>query len=239
MVGEWMMNPIKIPWFRHPGPSWSLFYLVRGGSRPNLTEGFLSVAMGFTAFGEHTGAGHNHYIVVPFGGKITRFRGPRVITVYPAVPFYGKTIGYRTHTTSLLVGDYLRMDPNGGGMDDEPDQDPMVPSSWAIVVPVLFSQRRHIGLFEKTVQIISIFEMIGIADGGGMDDEPDQDPMVPSSWAIVVPVLFSQRRKSTKPDRRILVGSHGLHRLRVSYRLGVECLFAAKPSVIGHIPHPY
>ncbi|KAL0923924.1 hypothetical protein M5K25_004712 [Dendrobium thyrsiflorum] len=46
MVGEWMMDPIKIPWFRHPGPSWSLVYLVRGGSRPNLTEGSLSAAMG-------------------------------------------------------------------------------------------------------------------------------------------------------------------------------------------------
>ncbi|KAL0908800.1 hypothetical protein M5K25_023309 [Dendrobium thyrsiflorum] len=46
MVGEWMMDPIKIPWFRRPGPSWSLVYLVRGGSRPNLTEGSLSAAMG-------------------------------------------------------------------------------------------------------------------------------------------------------------------------------------------------
>ncbi|KAL0904340.1 hypothetical protein M5K25_026432 [Dendrobium thyrsiflorum] len=46
MVGEWMMDPIKIPWFRHPGSSWSLVYLVRGGSRPNLTEGSLSAAMG-------------------------------------------------------------------------------------------------------------------------------------------------------------------------------------------------
>ncbi|KAL0916244.1 hypothetical protein M5K25_013737 [Dendrobium thyrsiflorum] len=46
MVGEWMMDPIKIPWFRHPGSSWSLAYLVRGGSRPNLTEGSLSAAMG-------------------------------------------------------------------------------------------------------------------------------------------------------------------------------------------------
>ncbi|KAL0907721.1 hypothetical protein M5K25_022152 [Dendrobium thyrsiflorum] len=46
MEGEWMMDPIKIPWFRRPGPSWSLVYLVRGGSRPNLTEGSLSAAMG-------------------------------------------------------------------------------------------------------------------------------------------------------------------------------------------------
>ncbi|PKU67099.1 hypothetical protein MA16_Dca008888 [Dendrobium catenatum] len=41
-----MMDPIKIPWFRRPGPSWSLVYLVRGGSQPNLTEGSLSAAMG-------------------------------------------------------------------------------------------------------------------------------------------------------------------------------------------------
>ncbi|PKU66241.1 hypothetical protein MA16_Dca014091 [Dendrobium catenatum] len=32
------------------------------------------------------------------------------------------------------------------------------------------------------------------ADGRGMDDGPDQDPMIPSSWAIVVPGLLSQRR---------------------------------------------
>ncbi|KAL0923061.1 hypothetical protein M5K25_007106 [Dendrobium thyrsiflorum] len=76
MVGEWMMDPIKIPWFRHPGPSWSLVYLVRGGSRPNLTEGSLSAAMGFDAIGEHTGAGHNHNIVMPFGGKSPGSEGP-------------------------------------------------------------------------------------------------------------------------------------------------------------------
>ncbi|PKU87839.1 hypothetical protein MA16_Dca017611 [Dendrobium catenatum] len=74
-----MMGPIKIPWFRRPGPSWSLIYLVRGG---------------FDANKERIGSGHNRYIVVPFGGKTTRFRGPRVvITVYPAVPFGGKTTG--------------------------------------------------------------------------------------------------------------------------------------------------
>ncbi|KAL0923229.1 hypothetical protein M5K25_007274 [Dendrobium thyrsiflorum] len=56
------------------------------------------------------------------------------------------------------------------------------------------------------------------ADGGGMDDGPNQDPMVPSSRAIVVPGLLSQRRYSTQPDRRILVGSHGLLRPRVPCR---------------------
>ncbi|KAL0916216.1 hypothetical protein M5K25_013708 [Dendrobium thyrsiflorum] len=76
MVGEWMIDPIKIPWFRHPGPSWSLVNLVRGGSRPNLTEGSLSVAMGFDAIGEHTGAGHNRNIVMPFGGESPGSEGP-------------------------------------------------------------------------------------------------------------------------------------------------------------------
>ncbi|KAL0910013.1 hypothetical protein M5K25_020934 [Dendrobium thyrsiflorum] len=87
MVGEWMMDPIKIPWFRHPGPSWSLVYLVRGVSRPNLTEGSLSAAMGcfvqgyhvdrgFDAIGEHTGAGHNRNIVMPFGGESPGSEGP-------------------------------------------------------------------------------------------------------------------------------------------------------------------
>ncbi|KAL0921498.1 hypothetical protein M5K25_008576 [Dendrobium thyrsiflorum] len=76
MVGEWMMDPIKIPWFRRPESSWSLVYLVRGGSRPNLTEGSSSTAMGFDAIGEHTGAGHNHNIVMPFGGKSPGSEGP-------------------------------------------------------------------------------------------------------------------------------------------------------------------
>ncbi|KAL0917837.1 hypothetical protein M5K25_012934 [Dendrobium thyrsiflorum] len=102
MVGEWMMDSIKIPWFYHPGSSWSLVYLVRRGSRPNLAEGSLSAAMGcfvqgylvdlgWIAIGEHTGADYNRYILVPFGSRTTRFRGPRVITVYPASPFGSKT----------------------------------------------------------------------------------------------------------------------------------------------------
>ncbi|KAL0904426.1 hypothetical protein M5K25_026533 [Dendrobium thyrsiflorum] len=47
-------------------------YLVRGGSRPNLTEGSLSAAMGF----EHTGAGHNHNIVMPSGSESLGSEGP-------------------------------------------------------------------------------------------------------------------------------------------------------------------
>ncbi|KAL0909696.1 hypothetical protein M5K25_020586 [Dendrobium thyrsiflorum] len=80
MVGEWMMDSIKIPWFRHPGSSWSLFYLVRGGSRPNLTEGSLSAAMGCFIQG---------YLDLMPLGSIRAL----AITVYPAMPFGGKTAG--------------------------------------------------------------------------------------------------------------------------------------------------
>ena len=52
MMGGMKTNPIKIPWFRHPGLSWSLVYLVSGGSRPNLTEGSLSAAMGCVLQGD-------------------------------------------------------------------------------------------------------------------------------------------------------------------------------------------
>ncbi|KAL0922033.1 hypothetical protein M5K25_005992 [Dendrobium thyrsiflorum] len=103
MVGGMMISPIKIPWFRHPGPSWSLVYLVRGGSRPNLTEGSLSAAMGcvvqrylvdwggfcalsiisyqfitqiFKAIGELTSSGHDRNLVVPFGGEPPGSEGP-------------------------------------------------------------------------------------------------------------------------------------------------------------------
>ncbi|KAL0922952.1 hypothetical protein M5K25_006986 [Dendrobium thyrsiflorum] len=92
MVGGVMMGPIKIPWFRRPGPSWSLVYLVRGGSRPNLTEGSLSAAMGFDAIGEHTGDDHDRNIMVPFGGKPPGSEGLGHNRL-PTVPFGGKTIG--------------------------------------------------------------------------------------------------------------------------------------------------
>ncbi|KAL0913064.1 hypothetical protein M5K25_016496 [Dendrobium thyrsiflorum] len=121
MVGEWMMDPINIPWFRHPGSSWSLVYLVRGGSRPNLTEGSSSAAMGcfvrgylvdrgFDAIGEHTGAGHNRNIVMPFGGEspgseghefklkfkftvLFKFRSPAVQIKFKSLSFFGQNFG--------------------------------------------------------------------------------------------------------------------------------------------------
>ncbi|KAL0924512.1 hypothetical protein M5K25_005345 [Dendrobium thyrsiflorum] len=77
MVGGVMMDPIKIPWFRRPGPSWSLVYLVRGG---------------FDAIGEHTGDDHNRNIMVPFGGKPSGSEGPGRNRL-PTVPFDDKTIG--------------------------------------------------------------------------------------------------------------------------------------------------
>ncbi|KAL0917946.1 hypothetical protein M5K25_013055 [Dendrobium thyrsiflorum] len=89
MKGEWMIDPIKIPWFRRPGSSWSLVYLVRGGSRPNLTERSLSGAMSsfvqgylidlrgrFDVVGELTGSGHNRNVVASFGGKPPDSEGP-------------------------------------------------------------------------------------------------------------------------------------------------------------------
>ncbi|KAL0913507.1 hypothetical protein M5K25_016972 [Dendrobium thyrsiflorum] len=87
MVGEWMMDSIKIPWFHRSGPSWSLVYLVRGGSGPNLTEESLLVAMGCTVqgnlvdLGDHTGSGHECNLVMPFRSKSLVQRAP-VITVF-------------------------------------------------------------------------------------------------------------------------------------------------------------
>ncbi|KAL0928708.1 hypothetical protein M5K25_000623 [Dendrobium thyrsiflorum] len=75
MVGQWMMNPIKISWFCRPGRD----------SRPNLTEGSLSPAMGCVvqgylvdlgAIGEHTGSDHDSNLMVPFGGKPPSSKGP-------------------------------------------------------------------------------------------------------------------------------------------------------------------
>ncbi|KAH0453603.1 hypothetical protein IEQ34_017927 [Dendrobium chrysotoxum] len=47
----------------------------------------------YNATKERIGSDHNHNLVVPFGSKTTQFRGPWVITIYPAVPFGGKIIG--------------------------------------------------------------------------------------------------------------------------------------------------
>ncbi|KAL0923928.1 hypothetical protein M5K25_004716 [Dendrobium thyrsiflorum] len=102
MVRGVMMSPIKIPWFRRSGPSWSLVYLVRGGSRPNLTEGSLSAAMGcfvqgyLADLGEHTGNDHDRNIMVPFGGKPPGSEGPGRNRL-PTVPFDGKIVGARGH----------------------------------------------------------------------------------------------------------------------------------------------
>ncbi|KAL0925438.1 hypothetical protein M5K25_003767 [Dendrobium thyrsiflorum] len=101
MVGEVMMDPIKIPWFRRPGSSWSLVYLVRGGSRPNLIEGSLSAAVGCVVQGylidlgwmlEHTGADYDRNIMVPFCDKPPGSEGPDRDCL-PMVPFGGKIVG--------------------------------------------------------------------------------------------------------------------------------------------------
>ncbi|PKU62090.1 hypothetical protein MA16_Dca027831 [Dendrobium catenatum] len=55
-----------------------------------------------------------------------------------------------------------------------------------------------------------------------MDYRTDQDPMVPSSRAIVVPGLLSQRRLLTQLDRRILASSHGLLRPKIPCKPGLN-----------------
>ncbi|KAL0909144.1 hypothetical protein M5K25_023676 [Dendrobium thyrsiflorum] len=82
-------EPHQDPMVPSSRPSWSLVYLVRGGSRPNLTEGSLSAAMScvvqgylvdlwwiFNVIGEHTGASHNCNIVMSFSGESPGSEGP-------------------------------------------------------------------------------------------------------------------------------------------------------------------
>ncbi|KAL0913955.1 hypothetical protein M5K25_017450 [Dendrobium thyrsiflorum] len=116
-----MMSLIKISWFRSRGSSGSLVYLVRGGSRPNLTEVSLSTTMGcvvqgylvdlgFDVIREHTGSNHDRNLMVQFGGESLSSEGPGHNSL-PVMSFGGKTAGYRIHATSLMTRDYLRMNP--------------------------------------------------------------------------------------------------------------------------------
>ncbi|KAH0466647.1 hypothetical protein IEQ34_003885 [Dendrobium chrysotoxum] len=59
--------------------------------RHNINISKLSKNQRFDANKERISSGHNRYHVVPFDGKTTRFKGPPVITVYPAVPFDSET----------------------------------------------------------------------------------------------------------------------------------------------------
>ncbi|KAI0503996.1 hypothetical protein KFK09_014943 [Dendrobium nobile] len=78
--------------------SWSSEVLMAG----------VPIIRGFDANKERNGAGHNRYFMVPFGGKTTRFRGPRVITVYPAVPFGGEP-PVRGHGIHVFYDDLLEV----------------------------------------------------------------------------------------------------------------------------------
>ncbi|PKU81292.1 hypothetical protein MA16_Dca025701 [Dendrobium catenatum] len=73
-------------------PSSTFFY---GDDVITQNRVHLLISQGFDATKERIGSGHNRYFVVPLGGKTTQFRGPWVvITVYPAVPFGGRTAGF-------------------------------------------------------------------------------------------------------------------------------------------------
>ncbi|KAL0912035.1 hypothetical protein M5K25_017978 [Dendrobium thyrsiflorum] len=169
------------------------------------------------------------------------------------------------------------------GCEEEQSGDRKVGKGSSAVVGVdrAYSSNKGLGFgsleLENGYLKLKIYHLVLKEDGGGMDDGPDQDPMVPSSRAIVVPGLLSQRRYSTQPDRRILVDSHGLLRPMVPYRPGVgfdaigkhtgaghnryivvpfggittrfrgsrvitvylQCHLAAKLPVRGHVPYPY
>ncbi|KAH0453860.1 hypothetical protein IEQ34_018184 [Dendrobium chrysotoxum] len=77
------MDPINIPWIRRPGQSWSLVYLVRGDSRPNLTEGSLSAAMGYFVQGD----------LVDLGCIVTLLSGWHEAPHYPDVESLFSFIG--------------------------------------------------------------------------------------------------------------------------------------------------
>ncbi|KAL0919201.1 hypothetical protein M5K25_011284 [Dendrobium thyrsiflorum] len=95
----------------------SLVYLVKGGSRPNLTEGSLPAVMGCVVQGylvdlgvNHTGSGHNHNLVVSFGAEPpgSESLGHNRL---PAMSFGSKTAGTApgSHPTTLrktCIGDF-------------------------------------------------------------------------------------------------------------------------------------
>ncbi|KAL0920380.1 hypothetical protein M5K25_009511 [Dendrobium thyrsiflorum] len=112
-----MTGPIKISWFCHPVLSWFLVYLVKGGSQLNLAEGTLSAAIGYFV---------QEYLV-NLGWMLRKF-SPDL----RSYTFQGSFNGIK-----------FRVD--GGGIDDGPDQDPMVPSSQVIMVSGLLNQRSVIG----------------------------------------------------------------------------------------------
>ncbi|KAL0926420.1 hypothetical protein M5K25_002651 [Dendrobium thyrsiflorum] len=87
-------------------------------STPEREESQLLFQTEFDATKEHIGSGHNHNLLVSFGGKTIRFRGPRVITVYPAMPFGGKTVEvWRSRIRRISTGTVDAADLAGFGQD--------------------------------------------------------------------------------------------------------------------------
>ncbi|KAL0912292.1 hypothetical protein M5K25_018255 [Dendrobium thyrsiflorum] len=111
MVGEWMMDPIKIPWFRRPGSSWSLVYLVRGGSRPNLTEGSLSAAMGCVVQGYLIDLGQLSF------GRVRRYLGTcrRLLSACTSV---ADPVARRCNVVVCLLHTALRRRPRVGAASE-------------------------------------------------------------------------------------------------------------------------
>ncbi|PKU64414.1 Uricase [Dendrobium catenatum] len=80
-----MIDPIKIHGSVIPDHNWSLVYLVRGGCRPNLTEGSLSAAMGCFVQGDLVDMGFQFESIsaIPTESKffIERYRDVKKVIV--------------------------------------------------------------------------------------------------------------------------------------------------------------
>ncbi|KAL0923915.1 hypothetical protein M5K25_004702 [Dendrobium thyrsiflorum] len=74
MVGEWMMDLIKIPYYHRLGSSCTGLHSQRR----------------FSGIGEHTGSVHDCNLAVPFDDKPIGSEGPGHNRL-PTVPFGGKT----------------------------------------------------------------------------------------------------------------------------------------------------
>ncbi|KAL0925395.1 hypothetical protein M5K25_003721 [Dendrobium thyrsiflorum] len=92
---------------------------------PIVSSSRVIMVPGFSAIREHTGSGHDCNLVESFGGKPPGSEGPGH-NCLPAVSFGSKTAVH-----------HLALKADSEGMDDRPDQDPMVSSSRVIVFPGL------------------------------------------------------------------------------------------------------
>ncbi|KAL0919070.1 hypothetical protein M5K25_011139 [Dendrobium thyrsiflorum] len=165
------------------------------------------VAPGFNAIGEHTGAGHNHNIVIPFGGKSPGSEGPGFwrflefqelldfVGIFGCFWIFGDIVGlweaFENDGRASAIVEFGRL--REIGMASAKEKSGLGQCTAMEEIGRLRYRRQVNKDQEKRFLKLEICHLTLKADGGGMDDGPDQDPMVPSSRAIVVPGLLSQR----------------------------------------------